>query len=82
VIHRFQKGARQPLIAVTAEGVAAGDFPSHIDAELHLLGVIFLRTTNTPFLQEHPGKSVNTMLGVTPKSNDGQRPAADVATES
>ena len=66
--HRFQKDARQPLIAVIAEGVAAGDFPAHIDAELAamgLLGVIFFRRlmTSVPFMPEHAGRLVDMVLG-------------------
>lgn len=42
--HRFQREARQPLVELIAEGVAAGDFPAHVDPELGafaLLGAIF-----------------------------------------
>jgi TetR/AcrR family transcriptional regulator of autoinduction and epiphytic fitness len=42
--HRFQIEASKPLIAVIAEGVAAGEFHAQVDAELAagaLLGAIF-----------------------------------------
>lgn len=42
--HHFQIEARKPLIAIIAEGIAAGEFPPRADAELAavaLLGTIF-----------------------------------------
>jgi TetR/AcrR family transcriptional regulator of autoinduction and epiphytic fitness len=66
--HRFQKEARQPLIAVIAEGVVARDFPSDIDPEiaaLALLGVIFYRRlmSSAPFDPERASELVATVLG-------------------
>ena len=66
--HRFQAEARRPLIEVIAEGVAAGDFPNHIDPELAafaLLGAIFFRRlmTSTPFEPARAGALVDTVLG-------------------
>jgi AcrR family transcriptional regulator len=75
--HRFQMEARKPLIAIIAEGIAAGDFPAHLDPELAasaLLGVIFFRRlmTSTPFAPERAGDLVATVLGLPPVS-DHQR---------
>ena len=66
--HRFQAEARRPLIAVIAEGTAAGDFSGHVDPELAaiaLLGTIFFRRlmTNAPFAPEQAGGLVETVLG-------------------
>jgi AcrR family transcriptional regulator len=65
--HRFQTEARRPLIDVIAEGVAAGDFPNHIDPELAafaLLGTIFFRRlmTSTPFEPERTSELIDTVL--------------------
>lgn len=67
--HRFQTEARQPLIGVIAEGVAAGDFPAHLDPELAalaLLGVIFYRRlmSSEPFDPERASALIDTVLGV------------------
>jgi AcrR family transcriptional regulator len=69
--HRFQEEARQPLIAVITDGIAAGDFSSHIDAEfaaLALLGVIFFRRLMTaePVTPQEVGKLVETILTTPP----------------
>jgi AcrR family transcriptional regulator len=48
--HDFQAAVRQPTIALIAAGIASGDFPSHLDAELaalSLLGAIFFRRLMT-----------------------------------
>jgi TetR/AcrR family transcriptional regulator of autoinduction and epiphytic fitness len=49
--HDFQAAVRQPMIELIAAGIASGDFPSHLDAELTalaLLGAIFFRRLMTP----------------------------------
>lgn len=66
--HRFQSEARRPLIAVIAEGVAAGDFPAHVDPELTalaLLGVIFYRRlmSGERFEQGQASELIDTVLG-------------------
>jgi TetR/AcrR family transcriptional regulator, regulator of autoinduction and epiphytic fitness len=71
--HRFQKEARRPLISVIAEGVAAGDFPAHVDPELAalaLLGTIFYRRlmSSEPFAPERASELVGTVLGASPAS--------------
>lgn len=70
--YRFQKQARQPLIDVIAQGVAAGDFPSHVDPELAalaLLGAIFFRRlmTSAPFEPERAKDLVDALLGLSPE---------------
>ncbi len=65
---RFQRQARQPLIKVIAEGVAAGSFPSHVDPELAafaLLGAIFFcrLMTSQPLDPENAGDLIETVLG-------------------
>ena len=67
--HRFQTEARQPLVAVIAEGVAAGDIPAHVDPEFAayaLLGAIFYRRlmSGEPLDPELAGKVIDTVLGV------------------
>jgi AcrR family transcriptional regulator len=66
--HRFQAEARRPLVAVIAEGVAAGDFPAHIDAELAataLLGALFYRRlmSKDSFDPRRAAALVETVLG-------------------
>ena len=66
--HRFQKEARKPLISMIAEGIAAGDFPAHLDPELAalaLLGVIFYRRlmSSEPFDPARASALVDTVLG-------------------
>jgi TetR/AcrR family transcriptional regulator of autoinduction and epiphytic fitness len=66
--YRFQTEARRPLIEVIAEGITAGDFPSHVDAELAafaLLGAIFFKRlmTSTPFDPERASELTDTVLG-------------------
>jgi TetR/AcrR family transcriptional regulator of autoinduction and epiphytic fitness len=66
--HSYSAERRQSLINVVAEGVAAGDFPAHLDPELAalaLLGPIIYRRlmSNEPF---NPGRArdlVETVLG-------------------
>jgi len=65
--HRFQAHARQPLIDVIAEGVATGDFPHYVDAELAalgLLGAIFFRRlmTSVPFEADQASRLIDTVL--------------------
>jgi len=74
--HRFQKAARQPLIALIAEGVARGDFRGDIDAELAalaLLGAIFYRRlmTGEPFDPQRARGLVAAVLGAPPASAVG-----------
>jgi TetR/AcrR family transcriptional regulator of autoinduction and epiphytic fitness len=74
--YRFQTEVRQPLISVIAEGVAARDFPAHLDPELAtlaLLGVIFYRRlmSNEPFDPGRASELVDTVLGVSPASSSG-----------
>jgi TetR/AcrR family transcriptional regulator of autoinduction and epiphytic fitness len=69
--HRFQAAARRPLIAVIAEGVAAGDFRAEVDPEiaaLALLGVLFYRRlmSSQPFDPERAGELIDTVLGPAP----------------
>jgi len=66
--HRFQAEARRPLVAVIAEGVAAGDFPAHLDAELAaaaLLGVLFYRRlmSKDSFDPKRSASLVGTVVG-------------------
>jgi TetR/AcrR family transcriptional regulator, regulator of autoinduction and epiphytic fitness len=66
--HRFQAEARQPLIALIAEGRAAGDFRADLDPELAalaLLGAIFFRRlmTDEPFAPDRARDLVDTVLG-------------------
>jgi AcrR family transcriptional regulator len=72
--HQFQQEACRPLVAVIAEGSAAGDFPVTIDPELAsqaLLGVIFFRRlmTSTPLEPERIGALIETILGAPPASS-------------
>jgi AcrR family transcriptional regulator len=73
--HRFQREARLPLISLIAEGVAAGDFPAHGDAELAalaLLGAIFYRRlmSSEPMDPERARALVDTVLGRSPARRD------------
>jgi AcrR family transcriptional regulator len=66
--HHFQAEARKPTIALIAEGVATGAFPSRIDPEaaaFALLGAIFFcrLMTNMPFPQERVPALIDTVLG-------------------
>ncbi|MGH7125574.1 MAG: TetR/AcrR family transcriptional regulator [Stellaceae bacterium] len=66
--HRFQREARQPLIALIQDGIARGDFPAGADAELAalaLLGAIFYRRlmSGEPFDPERADALVETVLG-------------------
>jgi len=70
--HHFQSETRRPLIAVIAEGVAAGDFPKHIDPELTalaLLGVIFMRRlmTSTSIKPARVADLIDTVFGPEPR---------------
>jgi hypothetical protein len=56
---------------VIAEGVAAGDFPAHLDPELAalaLLGAIFYRRLMTvePFDPQRASELIDTVLGLAP----------------
>ena len=66
--HRFQAGARKPLIELISRGVAEAEFPPRIDPEIAafaLLGAIFFcrLMTNTPFPQERVRALIDTVLG-------------------
>ena len=66
--HRFQAEARQPLIALIAEGRATGDFRADLDPELAalaLLGAIFFRRLMTAeaFDPNRARDLVDTVLG-------------------
>jgi AcrR family transcriptional regulator len=66
--HRFQQEARRPLVAVIAEGVAAGDFAADLDPELAaaaLLGVVFYARlmSSRAFGPGRAGELVATVLG-------------------
>ena len=66
--HDFQSAVRQPLIGLIAAGIASGDFPSYLDAELAalaLLGAIFFRRLMTaePFDPAQAGALINTVMG-------------------
>jgi AcrR family transcriptional regulator len=74
--HRFQKEARQPLIALIAEGIARGDFRGDSDAELAalaLLGAIFYRRlmTGEPLDPQRARELVAAVLGAPPASAVG-----------
>jgi TetR/AcrR family transcriptional regulator of autoinduction and epiphytic fitness len=67
--HRYSADRRQSLIDVIAEGIAVGDFPAHLDAELAalaLLGPIFYRRlmSGEPFDPERARELVDTVLSV------------------
>jgi len=71
--HHFQNEARRPLVALIAAGIASGDFPAQLDAELAasaLLGTIFFRRLMTaePFDPSRAGELVATVLGPPPES--------------
>ena len=66
--HAFQAEARKPTVALIADGVATGDFPSRIDPEVAtfaLLGAIFFcrLMTNAPFPEERVGDLIDTVFG-------------------
>ncbi len=66
--HRYSAERRQELVEVIAEGIAAGDFPRHINAELAtqaLLGVIFYRRvmSGEPFDPACTRQLLDTVLG-------------------
>ncbi len=66
--HQFQAAARRPLIALIASGIASGDFPAELDAELAalaLLGAIFFRRlmTDKPFDPAQAGALIGTVIG-------------------
>lgn len=67
--HEFQWAARQPLMDVVREGIAAGDFPAHLDPELAafaLLGAIFFQRLMTPqpFNPDRAEDLLRTVLGI------------------
>jgi len=69
--HEFQSEARKPLVEVIAEGIAAGDFPAHVDPELAafgLLGAIFFQRLMTPkpFDPERARELVDALISVPP----------------
>jgi TetR/AcrR family transcriptional regulator of autoinduction and epiphytic fitness len=66
--HQFQAEARKPVVALIASGIASGDFPPHLDAELAavaLLGAIFFRRlmTAAPFDPAQAGALIDTVIG-------------------
>lgn len=66
--HNFQAEARKPTIDLISRGVAAGDFPRHIDPEIAafaLLGAIFFcrLMTNKPFPEERVRDLIDTVFG-------------------
>jgi TetR/AcrR family transcriptional regulator, regulator of autoinduction and epiphytic fitness len=66
--HQFQAEARKPTIALIADGVATGDFPSRIDPEIAayaLLGAIFFcrLMTNAPFPEARVRDLIDTVFG-------------------
>jgi AcrR family transcriptional regulator len=66
--YRFQAEVRKPLIALIAEGIAAGDFPAGSDPELTalaLLGAIFFRRlmTDTPFAPADAAALIDAVIG-------------------
>lgn len=66
--HHFQAEVRKPTIALIAAGIASGDFPPHLDAELAavaLLGAIFFRRlmTAAPFDPAQAGALIDTVIG-------------------
>lgn len=68
--HGFQGEVRKPLVALLAAGVASGDFPAHLDAELAalaLLGAIFFRRlmTRERFAPAQAGALIDSMIGPT-----------------
>jgi TetR/AcrR family transcriptional regulator, regulator of autoinduction and epiphytic fitness len=73
--HRYSSERRQALIDLIAKGVAAGDFPAHLDPELAalaLLGPIFYRRlmSGEPFDPARAGELVDTVLGIPTTSSD------------
>ena len=71
--HRFQTEAREPLVAVLAEGVASGEFLLHVNPDIAasaLLGLVFYRRLMTPepFDPERAADMINTILGFAPPS--------------
>jgi TetR/AcrR family transcriptional regulator of autoinduction and epiphytic fitness len=66
--HHFQAEVRKPLVALIAAGIAGGDFPPRLNAEIAafaLLGAIFFRRlmTSAPFEPAHVGALIDTVLG-------------------
>jgi TetR/AcrR family transcriptional regulator, regulator of autoinduction and epiphytic fitness len=66
--HQFQAEARKPTIALIADGIATGDFPSRIDPEVAayaLLGAIFFcrLMTNAPFPETRVRDLIDTVFG-------------------
>jgi TetR/AcrR family transcriptional regulator, regulator of autoinduction and epiphytic fitness len=66
--HQFQAEARKPTIALIADGIATGDFPSRIDPEIAafaLLGAIFFcrLMTNAPFPEARVPALIDTVFG-------------------
>jgi TetR/AcrR family transcriptional regulator of autoinduction and epiphytic fitness len=66
--HEFQAAARQPLLAVLEEGIAAGELPRDLDAELAcsaLLGAVFFQRlmTPAPFDPRRAAELVDLVLG-------------------
>jgi TetR/AcrR family transcriptional regulator of autoinduction and epiphytic fitness len=66
--HRYQAERRQTLIELVSQGIAAGDFPAHLDPELAtiaLLGPIVYRRlmSGEPFDPERAAELVEIVLG-------------------
>jgi len=72
--HQFQIEARRPLVALIAEGVAAGELPAYVDPEIAasaLLGVVFYRRlmSSEPLDPEQADDLVGDLFGPTPPSS-------------
>jgi TetR/AcrR family transcriptional regulator, regulator of autoinduction and epiphytic fitness len=66
--HRFQQHARQPLVAVIAEGVETGEFAAHVQPELAataILGAIFYRRlmADACFDPHRMGELIDSLFG-------------------
>jgi TetR/AcrR family transcriptional regulator, regulator of autoinduction and epiphytic fitness len=66
--HRYSAERRRALIEIIAEGIASGDFSSHLDPELAalaLLGPVFYRRlmSDEPFAPNSAGALVEMVLG-------------------
>jgi len=78
--HRYSAERRRTLVAVIAEGIASGDFSTHLDPELAalaLLGPIFYRRlmSGEPFAPDDAGDLVDMVLGPLPGRLTSRRPA-------
>ena len=76
--HRFQFEARRPLVAVIADGIAAGEFAKHVvpdAAASAVLGAIFYRRLMTAERLDPAGADeiIETIFGVAPRGLDGRK---------